>query len=94
MKKKRIFGAVALVAAAVGLAAVAWGLLPDTVATQINLSGQVSSTMPKQLALGVPVGLTAVFSALYCIQEDGRKNLFVAILGIALLAITLFMNLR
>lgn len=57
MKTKIIAGISGAVAAA--LAVYSYMTLPDTVAVQIGVDGQVSNTMPKLFAVALPIMQTA-----------------------------------
>ena len=92
MKKKAI-GIIGLVLAAT-LAVFSWGFLPDTVAVQINSSGEVSNTMPKFLAILVPLLVSAIGSVMTMMdwEEGSKKGLIMAVVGIFAMVLTLFFN--
>lgn len=92
MKTKCI--SIVLIAAAIGLAVFSWFLLPDVVAVQIGLDGQVSNTMPKALAVAVPLGISVVGSVMNLTSRDEKnsKGFLLSLVGLALMALSLLVN--
>ncbi|MDD6347638.1 MAG: DUF1648 domain-containing protein [Lachnospiraceae bacterium] len=92
MNKKAI-GILGLVLAA-ALAVFSWGVLPDTVAVQINTRGEVTNTMPRILAILVPFLVSAFGSVMTMMdrEEGSKKGLILAIVGIFAMVLTLFFN--
>lgn len=93
MKKKTVV-TVILIAAAAAVAVLSWFLLPDEVVVQIGLKGQATRTMPKLLALALPLGI-AVFGAV--LNAAGRRagktsGILVSVIGIAAMLATLLFN--
>ncbi|MDD5954445.1 MAG: DUF1648 domain-containing protein [Firmicutes bacterium] len=92
MKKNLI--PIALLVAAIVLGVICFFLLPDVVAVQIGADGQASNTMPKALAIVIPL----LISAAGCImnlsgkEENRKKGYVLSVLGIALMVLTLFFN--
>ena len=83
-----------LIVAAIGLGVISWFLLPDVVAVQIGLDGQVSNTMPKALAVAVPMGISIVGSVMNLISRDGKnsRGFLLSLLGLTLMAVSLLVN--
>ena len=83
-----------LIVAAIGLGVISWFLLPDVVAVQIGLDGQVSNTMPKALAVAVPMGISVVGSVMNLISRDGKnsRGFLLSLLGLTLMAVSLLVN--
>ena len=92
MKTKVI--SIILIAAAIGLGVVSWFLLPDVVAVQIGLDGQISNTMPKALAVAVPLGISVVGSVMNLTSRDEKnsKGFLLSLVGLALMALSLLVN--
>ena len=92
MKTKVI--SIILIAAAIGLGVVSWFLLPDVVAVQIGLDGQVSNTMPKALAVAVPMGISIAGSVMNLTggDEKNSKGFLLSLVGLALMALSLLVN--
>lgn len=85
-----IWAALAIIIAVLGMI-----FLPDNLVTQIGVDGQASSHMNKYLALGLPAGLTVLFSALGVLSEDekGGKYKYAAPIVLVVLVISVLMNL-
>lgn len=49
---------------AIGLGVISWLLLPDIVAVQVGVDGKITNTMPKVLAVSIPLGVSLVGSAM------------------------------
>lgn len=92
MKTKSI--SIVLIAAAIGLGVFSWFFLPDVVAVQIGLDGQVSNTMPKALAVAVPMGISIAGSVMNMTNRDGKdsKGFLLSLVGLALMAVSLLVN--
>ena len=92
MKTKVI--SIILIVAAIGLGVVSWFLLPDVVAVQIGLDGQVSNTMPKALAVAVPMGISIAGSVMNLTGGDEKKSkgFLLSLVGLALMAVCLLVN--
>ena len=85
---------IVLIVIAIALAVFLWFRLPDQVATQFGLDGQVTSTWPKPLAIGLPFVLTVVGSVLYFLSGE-RKNaraIAIAVIGLIAMLATLYFN--
>lgn len=91
-EKKRTLLMIFLLAAAAAAAIAGYLLLPDTLTTQIGVTGSTSGTMPKALGLAVPFALTAIFSVLYHKAGD-KKHLLVAVVGIIASGLLFVFNL-
>ena len=83
-----------LIVAAIAFAVFLWFHLPDRVATQFGLDGQVTRTYPKLLAIGLPLGLTIVGSVLYFLSGERRnaRAIAIAVIGLVAMVATLFFN--
>ena len=84
-----------LLLAAAGLVAVfAWSRLPDSVIVQVGLDGQPTNTMPKLAAVGLPLAISAAGSVMNLTGKDvpDKKGLVLAVVGIAVLVLSLFFN--
>lgn len=92
MKTKVI--SVILIAAALGLGIFSWFVLPDVVAVQVGLDGQVSNTMPKALAVAVPLGISVVGSVINLTSRDEKnsKGFLLSLVGLALMVLSLLVN--
>lgn len=95
MNKKRIISCVLIVASA-ALAVAALIILPDSVITQISLTGSGATTMPKAIAvlipaaLGIGGGLAALASQNSSSSLD--KSMFVSLVGILIFVIMFIAN--
>ena len=94
-KSKKIF-AIAVIAAAVLLAAAGIVYLPDTLVVKIRLSGDAEKTMPKLLALAIPTLISIGFALVYLLdkKEKTDKNLWTALVGIAVFVLMFITNWR
>ena len=92
MKKKWI--SILLVAAAIGLGVISWLLLPDVVAVQVGVDGQIINTMPKLLAIAIPVGLSVAGSVINLTgkEETNKKGYILSVAGIAIMVLSLLVN--
>ena len=92
MKTKCI--SIVLIAAAIGLGIFSWFVLPDVVAVQVGLDGQVSNTMPKVLAVAVPMGISIAGSVMNLTGGDEKKSkgFLLSLVGLALMAVCLLVN--
>lgn len=92
MKKNWI--SILLLVAAVGLGILSWFLLPDVVAVQVGIDGQVTNTMPKALAVAVPFGLSVVGSGMNLTgkEENKKKGYILSVVGIAVMVLSLLFN--
>ncbi|MDD5791226.1 MAG: DUF1648 domain-containing protein [Erysipelotrichaceae bacterium] len=92
MNRKTI--SIILIAIGIILAAVGYVILPEVVAVQVGFDGSVANTMPKLLAIGLPLLITIVGSVINVKEDDNRKGLVLAIAGIVVMVITLLFNCR
>lgn len=92
MNKKVI--SIILAAAAVGLGVLSWFLLPDVVAVQVGFDGQVTNTMPKVLAVIIPLGVSIAGSVINLTgkEERSKKGYVLSVIGIAIMALSLLVN--
>ena len=83
-----------LIAAAVALGVYCWLVLPATVAVQVGLDGQATNTMPKLLAVAIPAGLSVAGSVMSLTgrSSKSRAGYVLALVGIAVMILTLFFN--
>ena len=79
---------------AIGLGICAWFLLPEVVAVQVGMDGQVTNTMPKLLAILIPLVISAagVVMNLTNKKENSMKGFVLSLVGIAVMLLTLFFN--
>ena len=93
MKKKLI--SILLIVAAIGLSVFSWIFLPDNVAVQVRIDGQTSNTLPKVLAISVPLGLSIVGSVMNLTskEEKNKKGYILSAVGIAILVLSLLGNI-
>lgn len=94
MKPKKTI-ALILLALNLGLALMAWRMLPETVITQISFTGGAARTMPKAAAVLLPVAFAAGGTALGLTADDAgaRKGLLLSGAGLVILLIMLVVNL-
>lgn len=92
MKKKLI--SIIFVIAAIGLGVISWILLPDIVAVQVGFDGQITNTMPKVLAVAIPLGVSVVGSAMNLTgkEETNKKGYILSVAGIAIMVLSLLFN--
>ena len=92
MKKNLIN--ILLVVVAIGLSIISWFILPDVVAVQVGVDGQVTNTMPKVLAVIIPLGVSVVGSAMNLAgkEEKNKKGYILLIMGIAIMVLSLLFN--
>lgn len=75
------------------LAMVSMMILPDTVGVQIGFDGNISNTMPKFLAVLIPLGLTLTGSFMsYKNNDNNAKGLIISVVGIIVMVMTLIVN--
>lgn len=92
MRTKIIAGTLGIAAAA--LAVYSYMILPDTVAVQIGVDGQVSNTMPKLFAVALPLVITlggcgvTVFGK----KESKGKGIVLSVVGIGVMIVTILFN--
>ena len=79
---------------AIGLGICAWFLLPEVVAVQVGMDGQVTNTMQKLLAILIPLVISAagVVMNLTNKKENSMKGFVLSLVGIAVMLLTLFFN--
>lgn len=96
MKKQVIF-AWLLLAASVCLGAVSFFVLPDTVVTQFSAGGSGVTTMPKLVAVLLPLALGVGGSLASLLSKgegkDKGKPLLIACIGIVVFVLMLIVNL-
>ena len=92
MNRKTI--SIILIVIGIILGAVGYVILPEVVAVQVGFDGSVANTMPKLLAIGLPLLITIVGSVINVKEDDNRKGLVLAIAGIVVMVITLLFNCR
>lgn len=83
-----------LVVVAIGLSVVSWFILPDVVAVQVGVDGQVTNTMPKVLAVAIPLGVSVVGSAMNPAGKDkkNKKGYILSVIGIVIMVLSLLFN--
>ena len=93
MKKSWI--SIILLIIAIGLGICSWFLLPEVVAVQVGINGQATNTMPKLLAILIPLGISAAGSVINLTnkEENSVKGFVLALAGIAAMILTLFFNM-
>lgn len=93
--KKNIPGILLMIITII-LAIAAWLLLPDTVAVQIGIDGQVSNTMPKLFAIAIPVivSIGGIAVSLFNKKESRTKGYVLSLVGIGIMVFSLFINLQ
>lgn len=62
--------------------------------SKVGLDGQPTNTMPKLLAIAVPVGVSVVGSVMHLTIREGKntKGFVLAVVGIAILILSLLFN--
>ena len=92
MKKNWI--RIIFVVVAIGFGVVSWLLLPDVVAVQIGIDGKITNTMPKVLAVAIPLGVSLVGSAMILTgkEENHKKGYILSVIGIAIMVLSLLFN--
>ena len=75
---------------AIGLGICSWILLPEVVTVQVGMNGQATNTMPKLLAIIVPLGISAAGSVMNMTdkKENSMKGFVLALVGIAAMILT------
>ena len=63
---------------AIGLGVIFWLLLPGIVAVQVGVDDKITNTMPKVLAVAIPLGVSVVGSAMNLTgkEENNKKGIF------------------
>lgn len=91
---RKIIVSMILIVIAIGLGVCSWFLLPEVVTVQVGLDGRPTNTMPKLLAIAVPVGVSVVGSVMYLTirEKKNTKGFVLAIVGIAILILSLLFN--
>lgn len=92
MKKAFYLAGIAVV---IILGLVSWFVLPETVAVQVGLNGEVSNTMPKLFALLIPA-VISVIGGVIGIKRDApnsKKGAALVVIGFVVMLITLIFNL-
>ena len=92
MKKNLI--SILFVVAAIGLGVISWFFLPDVVAVQVGVDGQITNTMPKLLAIIIPVGLSVAGSVMDLTgkEEKNIKGYILSVVGISIMVLSLLFN--
>ena len=92
MRKKIV--SMILIVIAIGLGVCSWFLLPEVVTVQVGMDGRVTNTMPKLLAILIPLGISAAGSVINLTdkKENSFKGFVLALVGIAAMLLTLFFN--
>ena len=93
MKKNLI--SMILIAVSVVFSVILWFILPDVVAVQISTDGEVSNTMPKALAILIPLGVS-VFGAVMNLTDKAENKVkgYVSMgIAIFIMLFTLIFNL-
>ena len=92
--KKNLINIILLIIA-IGLGICSWFLLPEVVAVQVGMNGQATNTMPKLLAILIPLGISAAGSVINLTnkEENRVKGLVLALVGVAVMLLTLFFNM-
>lgn len=93
MKKKKALFIVGI-AISVILGVISWFVLPDTVAVQVGLDGNVSNTIPKAAAILVPIAISVIGGIIGITSEETRskKGALLLCAGIVIALITFFFN--
>lgn len=93
MKKKVV--STLFVILSIVLSVVSWLLLPETVVVQVGIDGQVTNTMPKILAVIIPLGVTVVGAVMNLTgtEEINKKAYTLSVVGVAVTILTLIFNL-
>lgn len=92
--KKNIPGILLMIITII-LSIVSWLLLPDTVAVQIGIDGQVSNTMPKLFAIAIPSIVSIGGIAVSLNKKESRtKGYVLSLVGIGIMVFSLFINLQ
>ena len=83
-----------LLIAAFGLGVISWFLLPDVVAVQVGFDGQITNTMPKVLAVAIPLGMSVVGSVVNWTgqKEKNKKGYILSVVGISIMVLSLLFN--
>ncbi len=89
--KTRLLLVITIGVIAVGLFIAGYIILPDTVVMQLQADGSAGTTMPKLLALLVPLAFTGVFAAFFY-KNGATKHLLVSLLGLAMFLLTFAFN--
>lgn len=91
---KKSFINILLIVAAIGLGVVSWFLLPDVVAVQVGFDGQITNTMPKVLAVAIPLSVSVVGSAMNLAGKEDKKpkGYILSAAGIAIMVLSLLFN--
>lgn len=92
--KKNGFSMILLIVA-IGLGICSWFLLPEVVAVQVGMNGQATNTVPKLLAILIPLGISAAGVVIHLTnrEENGAKGFVLTLVGMAVMLLTLFINL-
>lgn len=90
--KKAFYAAVIVTAIVLGV--ISWFVLPENVAVQIGFDGKVSNTMPKLLAIIIPVLMSVIGGIIGIKSNDSNRNKGTLLLcvGIFVMLITFFFN--
>lgn len=88
MKKNTI--QIVFILLALGLAIVSWFFLPDVVAVQVGLDGQVTNTMPKLFAIMIPLIISIAGSV--TMTKENKKGMVLSLIGILILIVSLIFN--
>lgn len=92
MSKKIIFGIILLIS--VVLTVYGYIVLPDVVAIQLDIKGNVSNTESKILSLGISFALSVIGAVFYYFSDEkGIKFLSLSIIGIVISIITILFNI-
>lgn len=93
--KEKLIGII-LIVISITLAVLGYMMLPDTVVVQIGLDGKPGNTLPKLLAVLLPLGISLISTGLYMFSKTSNrtKNLIFAVIGILMAVFGFIVNFR
>lgn len=94
MNIKKNLISIIFVIVAIGLGVILWLLLPGIVAVQVGADGKITNTMPKVLAVAIPLGVSVVGLAMNLTgkEENNKKGYILSVVGIAIMVLSLLFN--
>lgn len=91
-KNKKLILMISIIAAALILAVIGFFILPETLVTQITVTGEAGTTMPKALGLVIPFAICTIFSVMYY-NSNNIKHFMGSMIGILAFVLVFVFNI-
>lgn len=91
-KNKKFVFTISVIVTALILAVIGFIILPETLVTQITLTGESGTTMPKAFGLAIPLAISVIFPLLYYKSND-NKHAVLSVIGILAFVLVFVFNI-